>query len=77
MKLFTQSRLPIHCSYTEKEVGNGLIANSQNPEVWVSVDSPNPIVTEQIEELNKATKHLSNAKLGIDVDWLDFDSKHI
>ena len=26
-------------------------------------------------ELNKATRHLNNAKLGINVDWLDFDGK--
>ncbi|XP_067944756.1 glypican-6-like isoform X2 [Watersipora subatra] len=59
--------------YTKKDMDDGLAANSQNPEVWVSPDNPNPIIEEQIKELNTATKHLSNAKLGIDVDWLDFD----
>ena len=57
-------------------MGSGLLVNAQNPEVWVSPDVPNSIIREQIVELDKATKHLSNAKLGIDVDWLDFDSEY-
>ena len=57
-------------------MGSGLLVNAQNPEVWVSPDVPNSIIREQIAELDKATKHLSNAKLGIDVDWLDFDSEY-
>jgi len=51
------------------------LANVENPEVYVSLGDANSIVNEQIAELEKAARHLSNAKLGIDVDWLDFDSK--
>lgn len=51
----------------------GLQANKNNPEVPVSLRQPNRIIQEQIEELEKAAKHLNNAKLGINVDWLDLD----
>lgn len=37
----------------------------------------NPLIIDQISELNKATRHLNNAKLGINVDWLDFDGKYL
>lgn len=72
----TQVRLLFYpCRYTEKATGDGMKANMRNPEVWVSVDTPNPLITKQNEELDKATKHLNNAQQGINVDWLNFDSK--
>lgn len=64
-----------HYRYSKTIAGNGVLANVENPEVYVSLGDANSIVNEQIAELEKAARHLSNAKLGIDVDWLDFDSK--
>ena len=65
------------CRYKKTSMEYGLSANKDNPEVKVSIDTPNDIIIEQIEALMKATRHISNAKLGINVDWLDFDSKYL
>ena len=61
--------------YSKAEVGYGLRANQINPEVRLTSRNTNPLIVEQMAELNKATRHLNNAKLGINVDWLDFDGK--
>lgn len=61
--------------YSKVEVGYGLRANQNNPEVSLTNRNTNPLITEQMAELNKATRHLNNAKLGINVDWLDFDGE--
>lgn len=52
---------------------DGIVANRENPEV--KVDGSGHNFTEQIQQLEEATRHLNNAKMGINVDWLDLDSE--
>lgn len=63
----------MYCRYTHQPVAYGLEANRANPEIDMSSVSPHKLVEKQMSDLERAAQHLNNAKLGIDVDWLDLD----
>lgn len=50
-------------------MGDGVAAQTGNPEVAVDAGRPNTIVNEQIFNLRLITNKLENAYNGMDVEW--------
>ncbi|XP_067948170.1 glypican-6-like [Watersipora subatra] len=57
--------------YTKPLIGNGLIANQENPEVEVDPSRMDPMLQEQIQQLQNITAAIYNVTIGAgDVAWV-------